>query len=108
MFVSNHVGMDNVFSGKIVAKLVYYEKTSNRKLTVTPTLRVMVGDQSKPSKFTIQGIIKIERPIDIANLREVVLTMGPFPIVADATQPVSVTQQWGFRSYFLKGNEISG
>lgn len=106
MFVSTHVGMDNVFSGKIVAKLAYFEKRSNKSLSVTPTVRVMVGDQSKPSKFTIQGVIKLERPINMASLRDIVLTLGPFPIVADATQPVSVTQQWGFMSYFLQGNEI--
>lgn len=100
--------MDNVYSGKLVTRLAYYERNSHKRLTVTPTFRVMVGDQSKPSKFTIQGIIKLERPIDLDTQREVVLTMGPFPIVADATQPVSVTQQWGIMSYFLQGNETSG
>lgn len=107
MFVGSHVGMDNVFSGKLVARLGYYEEGSSRNIWIMPKFRVMVGDQSKPSKFTIQGTIKLDRPIVIKSNTKVWLRMGPFPIVADVTQTVVMDQSWSYMSYFLRGNEIS-
>ena len=107
IFVSTHVGMDNVFTGNLVGRLSYYDAASTRMRTVTPTIRAMVGDQSQPSKFTIQGVIKIDRPINIQPGSDVSLSLGPFPITADGKQSITATQKWGFRSYFLRGNEIS-
>lgn len=107
-FIADHLGMNTQYSGPLFADFSYYDASKSTSVRVHPKLAVVVGDKSTPSTFTIQGVIKFDRPIEIKPSTLVTLFMSTLPNADAGTSTITLASKWFTVIYYLRGNEDSG